>query len=455
MFEAFEQNLKDLVGGLKPGTSGREIHFLLTVSGGIDSSVMAHLFYRAGMNCSVAHCNFSLRGDESDADELFTRQLAGRFGFRFHLKKFDTIAFARDNKLSIQMAARKLRYSWFHELSKQEKYDFIVLGHHAGDVAETMLVNLVRGTGLAGVHGIRPVHGRLLRPLLFATRDQIQQYATSNNLLWREDSSNSDDGYIRNKIRHQIIPLLEEINPSFLNAMARHASIMSAYERLMDHFMVEVRKQVMHTTSGGDYSIDLKKLEQFPEPEILLYHLLHPFGFSAETCANAWNSRRSGAEFIADNFKLIRGRNSLDVIIHINQPNEFIIHENETIVELGHGCIEIEALREQDIKTQGSNLTDNSCAFLDGDKLSYPLMLRKWQRGDRFRPLGMHRHKLISDFITDEKLPPHEKEKVYLLLSGNEVAWVMGYRISDSFKLTEQTKNIRKFTWKKSENGGS
>ncbi len=450
--ENFKSNLQ------KIGDSEKRSVLLLAISGGVDSVVMAHLFHLAGYSCAVAHCNFSLRGDESDGDEEFVKKLAVHYGFEFHSKRFDTEAFASDNGISIQMAARQLRYRWFDELMKEHHYSCTAIAHHADDVAETMLINLTRGTGIAGMHGIAPEKDKIIRPLLEFTRDEITAFAEAQHLSWRNDSSNNEELYTRNRIRHSVIPVLKEINPSVTSSLNRFASLMSGYEKLIEAYISTVSKQLIRAGQSPEtVTIELQQLDALPAPEIILYHLIAPYGFNASECHQILQSRRTGAVFNAPGYKLVIGRGNLSIIANEEAAGnpEFTIHESDTHTDLPGGTLTMERTDATMVKSKilPDDFTCKGSAYIDSSRLAFPLTVRTWKAGDSFHPLGMKGKKLLSDFFTDEKFTPEQKESVLLLVSGTEVVWIIGHRIDDRYKIIETTSGIRRFTFEKKSPG--
>lgn len=448
--ERFQFALTELVARFKSDTPSFPI--LLAISGGVDSVVMAHLFHLAGWRCAIAHCNFSLRGEESDGDEEFVKKLALHYGFEFHLKRFDTEAFASDNGISIQMAARQLRYLWFEELMKEHYYACTAVAHHADDVAETLLINLTRGTGIAGMHGMAFAKEQIIRPLLDFTREEIIAFAESHRLSWRNDSSNSKELYTRNRIRHSVMPVLKEINPAITDTLNRHASLMSGYEKIIDAYIGTISKQLIRAGQSPETVIlDLQQLDSLPAPEIILYHLLSPYGFNASECRQILQSRRTGAEFLARGYKLVIGRGSLSIMTTNDSAGnqEYTIHESDAHTDLPGGTLSMERVDVKLVKNKDlpGDFTRKEVAYLDSSNLNFPLTVRPWRAGDAFHPIGMKGRKLLSDFFTDEKMTPEQKESVLLLLSGPEVVWVIGYRPDHRFRITDQTTSVRKFTW--------
>ena len=424
---------------------------LLTVSGGIDSVVMTHLFYIAGYQCTIAHCNFQLRGAESEGDEKFVEQLAIQYNFEIHKKKFNTLEFAENNGLSIQMAARDLRYAWFEKLAKEFGFAGIATAHHANDVAETMLINLVRGTGMAGMHGIPKQNGLIFRPLLFAHRTEVELYAHENKLIWREDSSNKSDDYTRNKIRNIVLPLLAEINPQVIDAFNKYAASVLAHEQLTKKYILEIcHRLIVSHHEGMIKTISLKNLLSYPAPNLLLQLILSDYGFNETICHEILSTEQSGKQFNAPEYKLIRDREQLTLfdIDKVADSSNYKIAESHGSLQLNPGNLNYSKLPIFDFTNMPDDFRNKSVAYIDADLIKFPLTVRRWKEGDRFRPLGMIGKKLISDYFTDEKISSAEKELVYLLLAGEEVVWVVGYRTDDRFKITENTKEIMKFAYK-------
>ena len=424
---------------------------LLAVSGGIDSVVMMHMFWQSGYNCEVAHCNFQLRGEDSDADEYFVHQLAKLYNFPFHTTRFVTGEYAYEQRISIQMAARELRYKWFDELIEKDCCVAVAVAHHANDVAETMLLNLAKGTGLAGMHGIQPVHGNVIRPLLFATKSELEAYAAHHTLSWREDSSNAGVQYKRNLIRHEVIPVLEEINPDLTGALLRHAKLMTGYEALLNNYIVQLEAAMIHQSHHGAIkSISLKLLLNSPAPAVLLYHFLKPYGAGGVLCEEILAKGQAGTEFYSNGFKIVRDREALTIFDPDFFKDEvFVLHEVKEPLDLPFGKLSGNQL-SFDVPPVFQNLPDfgdSNTAYIDMSELKFPFVIRKWHNGDSFKPLGMTGRKLLSDFFIDSKFTSAMKEVVFLLVSGGEVVWVIGHRIDDRYKITEATKICLRFSY--------
>ena len=416
---------------------------LLAVSGGIDSVVMTRLFSEAGFQFAIVHCNFGLREEESDADEKFVRKLARKADVPCFVKNFDTEEFARDHKLSIQMAARELRYNWFEELAQAEGYDYIALAHHQNDQLETMLLNLTRGTGIAGLHGISPKRGRFIRPLLFADKEKLFGYVTEKQIIWREDSSNASTKYQRNKIRQEVVPVLEELNPNLSQTISQTAEKVGAVERFF-YREAEKLKQESLQQEGQNWRIQLQPLLASSEPTLFLSEVLNQWGFSypqAREILAVYQqaSTVSGKIFDSPTHRLNLDREQLIISPKDLQEYQSLeIGEEEETVTYINWKLHFRTLTAEGYKIK----TDPKLASLDKNKLQYPLKLRKWKAGDWFCPLGMKQKKKLSDFMIDQKIPLNLKEHVLVLTSGETIVWVVGQRIDNRFKLTDKTTEV-------------
>lgn len=417
-----------------------EHKLLVAVSGGMDSVVLAQLCHKAGYKFGIAHCNFGLRGDESEGDEKFVEQLANKFNVQFHTKHFDTKAFADTQNISVQMAARQLRYEWFEELRKANKYDRIVIAHHKDDEIETLFINLIRGTGIGGLHGIPLQRDKIVRPLLFAARADIENYAKSNKLLFREDSSNSSDKYIRNKLRHKVIPVLREINPNLGAAISRDIEHFQQVEKIYREAIGEKLAKLIVKRKNG-IEVDVRKLLKLDPVSVYLFELLQPYGFNETACHDVLKAMiddRTGRRFFSATHRLVTDR--LRLIITSNA----VSGEEEYLIQPGVKKItEPLSLTVSKSKAGSYNISRSArVASVDFDKLKFPLAIRKWRKGDAFRPLGMKHKKKLSDFFIDSKFSLIDKENTWLLTSGADIVWVIGYRIDDRFKVTDKTKIV-------------
>jgi tRNA(Ile)-lysidine synthase len=413
---------------------------LVAISGGADSVALLHLLTQSGFRGIAAHCNFNLRGKESDADEKFVIELCSQMNVECLTISFETERYARNKKISIEMAARELRYDWFNKIATQKKTDCIATGHHGDDAIETFFLNLTRGSGIKGLTGIAWRNGNLVRPLLFASSQDIENYCKAAGLLFRTDSSNTETKYLRNKIRHQIVPLFKEINPSFFSTMQSNMEhLYEAKDLLIKE--TEKFKNEMMAGEGTDYLIPLKPLKEHTQKRSLLFELLRPFGFSgavSNTVVNALNGI-PGKQFFSDTHRLILDRFNL-IITPVKESDQQIYS-----IEGGQENVN-EPLRlsiREFTKDEGFILSKNpQVAHLDADLIDFPLTIRRPLQGDRFQPLGMDQFKKLSDFFIDEKLSLVDKENVWLLLNGNEIIWVIGKRIDNRFKISSSTKNV-------------
>lgn len=415
---------------------------LLTVSGGIDSVVMLDLFIRSGYNCSIAHCNFGLRGDESDGDEDFVRQLAYGHGIKFHCTRFSTEEYAEEARISIQMAARKLRYDWFEKVRLSHSYHFIATAHNQDDVIETFFINLIRGSGIRGLTGIKYKSGNIIRPLLFSPRSQIEEYATAHDLPFREDSSNASEKYTRNKIRHKILPLFESINPSFRKSLIETINKLQDTEDIYT-YEVNKRKEEMVSENGATVAINLEHLKNIPHRRTYLYEFLSEFHFTSHQIKDIDDALKagSGKQFFSSTSRLIKDRSKLLITpIENEEYRKYYIEEGtDYIVEPVYLEFEVVSLQPSFQIPH-----DPHIACLDYDLLKFPLLIRKWQSGDYFHPLGMKHRKKLSDFLVDQKLSIVDKENLWLVLNNEDIVWVISQRIDERYKITEKTRKVLK-----------
>ena len=388
---------------------------ILALSGGIDSMVLANLLLKAKAQFVLAHCNFHLRGEESDGDEQFVREFAERNGLTLYVKQFETEQYAAEHKLSIEMAARDLRYAWFEELRRELGYDNIAVAHHADDQLETFFINLFRGAGIRGLKGMQPINGNIIRPLLNTSREEIHQYAIENGIQWREDHTNAETQFLRNKIRHELLPVIDGISKegraSILKSISHLASENELYRELVKEKLDSLR------FARNDVS------------EQLLFEWLRDYGFNEDQVHfihEAMNGQ-PGTSFFSPTHRVTVEREGLELT-----P---ICQQMDAPVELSYQQLPNDEHFKLDKSTE--------IAQLDYDKLSFPLKLRKWQPGDRFHPIGMKGSKLLSDFFVDQKMTTREKEECRVLTTANgEIVWVVGRRIDDRFKVTEKTKTV-------------
>lgn len=434
MLQAFLQNISDE----NLFASGDKL--LLAVSGGADSMVMLHLFQQSPFDFSVAHCNFRLRGVESDSEEVFIRDYCGEHGIELFVQHFETREYAALEGISIEMAARDLRYKWFEELRKQLGCRYIVTAHHRDDLVETMLINLSRGTGIRGLSGIQAKNGNLVRPLLFASREDILAYASRNKLPFKHDSSNDELIYQRNIIRHQLIPLFETINPAFRKNAAKTASILkdtaAVYQQKLNEIEAELKKE-----ANGQIRLNIAKLRALRPMQSLLFELLHPYGFNAEQVDEITVALdgEAGKSFFSKTHRLIKDREELLLTeLDAGTSQRYYIEEDCTLLNEP-----VNLQFELIAKSPAFRFSTNPLvADFDYAKLQFPLILKKWEQGEYFVPLGMSGMKKISDFFIDEKLSIPEKESAWILYSGKKVVWILGRRIDDRFKITNGTQQV-------------
>ena len=411
---------------------------LLATSGGIDSMVMLHLFQQLESQIAIAHCNFQLRGEESFEDQKFIQDYADANAVPVYITQFDTTAFAEDYKLSTQVAARELRYNWFYELLETEEYDYILTAHHADDNLETFLINLSRGTGLDGLTGIPEQNENVVRPLLAFSQQEIEEYAKLNNIQWREDSSNASDKYVRNKIRHHLVPLLKELNPNFISSFQKTQNYLQEAKYMVDDAAIMVYQQVA-TQEDENISFDLIKLKKLPNYKSYLYQWLNEFGFTAWNDIYDLVESQSGKYVLSSEYRLLKDRETL-----ILSPVDFSPEKQEYFIDANHTVVNV-PLNITFSPVADRTIVSNKTIFVDSNKLQYPLLLRRWNEGDQFQPFGMDgKSKKISKFFKDEKLSLLEKENTWLLCSNNRIVWIVGHRQDERFKIENTTKDILK-----------
>lgn len=419
----------------------RDAGFILAVSGGADSICLLHACKYLNLKILVLHCNFSLRGKESDMDEQFVKRFCDSYGIAHSVKKFDTTGYAKEKGLSIEMAARELRYGWFSEIKEKKKMDYIVVAHHADDLAETVLINLCRGTGIKGLTGIKPVYGDILRPLLECSRTDILQYIGEHQLGYRTDSTNNSVDYVRNKIRHYVIPVFKDINPAFLHTIAENCETLKQTEEIFRLGIRKLQEEILDCKEE-EILIDILKTLNSPAPYTLLYETLKPFGFNKNQIRDILNTHSSiaGKQFMTGTHILVKDRNFWRLFDNNQDSPNPVSIPGEGVVTLGNQSYEIKLFpMTQDFKIS----KDPAIAHLDADKIKFPLLVRSWLAGDYFCPIGMKKNrKKLSDFFTDQKFSAKQKKDCMLLVSEDKIAWVIGYRPDDRFKITPLTKRI-------------
>lgn len=417
-------------------------HLLLAVSGGVDSVVMCELCYRAGYTFSIAHCNFTLRGEESDGDEQFVQQLAENYQAGFFVQHFATEKYAEENKLSIQVAARELRYNWFASIINPATglpFEYLVTAHHANDNIETVLINFFKGTGIAGLTGIQPISGKkqkIVRPLLFAKKEDLHEFARQHSLSFRNDSSNESNKYTRNFFRNEIIPQVQKVFPkatdNLLDNIERFTDAYILYEQALSSIQ---RKLVFK--KGNEYHLPVLKLLKTPALSTVLYELTKTFGFTPGQLTGITHllHSESGRYIDSHTHRILRNRNWLIIAaLNRNDQDHFLIRENDSQVQFSNFILSVTHAEK------ASKIEDNpAIAQLDAATIQFPLLLRRWKQGDYFYPLGMNKKKKLSRFFIDRKLSITEKENTWVVEMNKKIIWVAGQRIDDRFKLTGKT----------------
>jgi tRNA(Ile)-lysidine synthase len=408
------------------------------VSGGADSVALLHLLAHLDYDCVVAHCNFHLRGDESDCDEDFTRQIADTLHFPFYKIDFDTQTHATRNRISIEMAARELRYRWFEQLRAGQHAQAIAVAHHRDDSVETVIQNLIRGTGIRGLTGIHPKNGYIIRPLLPFGRNEILAWLSENRIEYRTDSSNFSDEYTRNFIRLHVLPLLEKLNPSVRDAITRTAAHLSDVEKLYAGLIEKERIRIAPEKGR----ISIRELMQSAAPQTVLYELIKPYGFTRTLACSIFESLEGepGKIFHAaeSSYQIVKDRDCLLIAPRTEKEDTvYRIHADETILQ----PIRLN-LQQKAVDASFRMEKKKTVACFDCDKLSFPLTLRKWKPGDRFIPLGMRGRKKLSDYFIDHKFSHIRKEQTWLLCNGEDIIWIVGERIDERYKITDKTKNV-------------
>ncbi|MEG1622477.1 MAG: tRNA lysidine(34) synthetase TilS [Alistipes sp.] len=438
-------NFERYIVGNKLAT--KEDLILLTVSGGVDSMVMLSLFVSSGYRVGVAHCNFQLRGEESDEDEVLVQSEAKKFGVPFHNRRFETLAEMERTGDSMEMTARRLRYAWFEELRKEGGYTVIATAHHADDSIETFFINLLRGTGLRGLTGISTQTGRLIRPLMFSSRKEILEYAVANHIPFREDSSNHSTKYLRNKIRLGLIPRIREINGKFTSLMCHNISRLTDAQRFITCSIERIRREAV-TEQDGIHTIHLDRIDPALPGNFVIYELLNSaYGFKGDVIDSLFHALQqggSGRRFYSHKYVAYMDRGTILVTrIPADDPCEEIVQNGTPRSYCGNAVLYYEYCDIDTIKDFG---VPKNIAQVDLDKLHFPLTIRRWQEGDWFIPFGMTGHKKVSDFLIDAKVSMAEKERQFVLISGDEIVWLIGHRIDDRYRLSKESEKVLRIT---------
>ena len=450
----------------------KDSKLLITVSGGIDSIVLVHLLHQLNFNVSIAHCNFCLRGIDSDADQQFVQETSNNLDIPFYVTYFNTKQYASDNKLSIQEAARNLRYKWFEEIRKKHNLDYILTAHNLNDSLETFLINLTRGTGLKGLTGISNVNKKIIRPLSSFTRKEIEFFAKDNNIKWREDESNTDTKYTRNKIRHKVIPILEELNPNLLDSFKQTLENLQGSEDIIQDAVFNVQYSVLNQQSADSreiqnlhqsvennqpndstikrFNISIIKNNIKTNPKAYIHEIFSPYGFTNTKDIINLLSAQSGKQIFSKTHRFIKDRDFLLMVKKQKKKREKIkeIFESDLKFKIKFQNLEIKFKIETINNKQTT--TNNLTIQTDKSKIKFPLTVRKWQKGDYFYPKGMKGKKKLSKYFKDEKMSLLEKENIWLLLSDNKIVWVIGKRQDERFKITQNTNEILNISIKES-----
>ncbi len=432
--------------------------------------VLCDLCNQAGFNFIIAHCNFQLRGEESERDEIFVKSLGEKYNVKVFVKKFETDKYAEENKVSIQVAARELRYSWFkelitenddqlkatssneaetsklHRISNVSHGTFLLTAHHANDNIETLLMNFFKGTGITGLKGIEPKKGEVIRPLLFAKKEELQEYARANNLQYVEDSSNSSDKYTRNYFRHQLIPSLQKVFPEVEENLISNITRFKDIETLYYQAISQHKKKLIEE-KGNEIHIPVLKLLKSKPLSAIVYEIIKEYGFTSHQTGEAIKilNSDSGKYISSATHKIIKNRSWIIIAPHNTlKASNILINKDDKEIEFEEGILKIETVQRANHKITA----DKNIALTDADSITFPLLLRKWKQGDYFYPLGMKKKsgalakKKLSKFFIDQKIPIQEKEKIWVLESNKKIVWILNNRIDDRFKVTDRTVNL-------------
>lgn len=446
MLANFQKNIEVQFPQIENKTIG------VAISGGVDSVVLAYLLHKCGIKICLLHCNFKLRGAESDADELFVKQFAHKLQIPFYAVAFQTNAYAAQHKLSIQIAARKLRYSWFQEMAIAHQLNFIATAHHANDNLETFLINLLRGTGIDGLTGIPKQNENVIRPLLSFSKNEILAYAEENNLNWREDASNQQTKYVRNKLRHQVVPVLKEIQPAVLQNLESTLTHLQQTNNFLKEVIQQKRARFFiedKTTNG--YKINIEKLKEEKHIEVLIFEFFKPYGFTAFYDIQNLLTAQTGKKVVSPTHILLKDRDHLLLYAKTaaETDKEIVINEENKIIAIENFCLNLTITDKFEVESDKNKSKNSFTLLLDFNKITFPLIVRKIKNGDYFYPAGMQGKKKLSKYFKDEKMSLPQKENTWLLCSKTEIIWVIGKRADRRFMASPETENILKITYEK------
>lgn len=412
----------------------------LAISGGLDSCVLLDLFLKSGIKIALAHCNFKLRGDESDENEQFVCELAQKNNLLFFLKQFETQTLVANTSESTQMLARKLRYDWFQTLLVENDFDFVATAHHKNDVLETSILNFTRGTGISGFHGIKANQNKIIRPLLFATREEIKNYAILNHIEYQEDSSNLSTKYYRNLIRLEVIPKLKKINPNIENTIEQTVEKVNAVEKIYANYISDF---MLKYVKKNIENIEIDMLASKKHDAFVLFSNIEIFGFNYLQTKQILASNKTGSIFYSTDYKLVIDREKYIISkIVVSNFDEILIQNFNSSLILPNKNLEFKQISKADFNPE----RNPNCIFLDETKIKFPLKLRNWENGDTIQPFGMKGRKKVSDILIDAKVPLFEKDTVLVLLSDSEIIWILGYTFSEKFRITSDNECIVKLS---------
>jgi tRNA(Ile)-lysidine synthase len=441
-----QQKIQTYINNHNLANSGTTL--LVACSGGVDSMVLVDVLIKLNFKIAIAHCNFQLRGKESDEDEKFIQQFVSQNNIPFHVIKFDTKAYKQQHDVSTQMAARTLRYEWFEKVRKENGYHCIATAHHLDDQFETILLNITKGTGIKGLTGISLKNGFVVRPFLGISKQEILEYAKQNNIVFREDSSNASDDYQRNLIRHQVVPQLQKINPSLHASMVDFIDRMNDYETLTNQ-QVEVIKKKCYSEKNGIAEIKLGFIKTQKAGQTILFHLLKEFGFNSDAVKNVLDVNETGKQFFSESHRVVTDRKSLFIVPkNVERENYLSFDSFPKQIVFNNYKMQCTLVPIQELNIKPSD----RYAYFDADKMEFPLLFRYYKEGDYFYPFGMSKPKTpgkagkkkLSKYFKDEKFSLLDKENTAVLFSGEKLIWLVGHRIDDRFKVTEKTNSVLK-----------
>lgn len=420
---------------------------LAAVSGGIDSIVMTDMLLKAELLSGIAHCNFSLRGKDSDDDEEMVRKYALKHCIPYYSARFRTSGHAKERGISIEMAARELRYDWFETIRTKNGYNSVAVAHNLNDNIETLLLNLIRGTGIAGLGGMKPSANHIIRPLLFAARKSIEEYCSENKLIYREDLTNADVKFRRNKIRHELIPIMKQINPSVETTLNETAERMNSIYDIVCSYIAETGK-IIFAGTDDHITVNISKLKSYLDNQAVMFELFRPFGITGALLKDLQNIivGRTGGQLFSGTHRILRNRNELVITKYLKEVNESF--RISSLSDLKRSPL-IESAKNVTIKEGFKISSDPLMAYLDARKIAFPIIIRKWNRGDFFCPFGMTRKKKLSDYFIDRKFSRVKKEKAFIMESDGKIVWIIGERIDNRFRITKSTEKALVLKMKK------